>query len=309
MYQIIIPKSDADFEKYYKLRWQIIKKPFGAPLGAEKDEYDSLAEHRMICDKDGQVLAVGRLHFVSQDEAQIRHVAVSDECRGKGLGSIILTTLEQAARRQNAKRVITFSRADTVTFFERCGYKLIENPIIDFAGGQVSNRRQMCKKLSEFDVILRHPMWCKELQETWNKQIPISQAMGIKIHQYTGAQLEVRAALNANINMHNTMFAGSIYSMATLAGWGMVHLLVREAGLQGDIVLGKGEINYRKAIRGIPRARVHINDSVGELEPLKNNKKARLKMTVKLFDENKRCGEFIGDFYIMPIKVSESEIE
>lgn len=309
MYQIITPKSEQELEKYYALRWQMLKEPFGFPLGSEKDEYDSLAEHRMVYGSDGRVLAVGRIHFVSQDEAQIRHVAVCPQCREKGLGSLIMTTLEQVARAQNAKRVITFARQATVSFFEHCGYEVIDNPIIDIPGGQPSNRRQMVKRLSEFDGILRHPLWCKELQETWLNKIPITQAMGIKVFQYTGAQFEVRAALNANINMHKTMFAGSIYSMATLAGWGMVHLLLRETSMRGSIVLGKGEISYRKAIVNQPIAKVHLNNIEGELSSLRDNKRARLRLQVCLFDETRKCGDFFGEYYIMPENLDEDSAD
>lgn len=301
MYQIIIPKTQQQLTSYYYFRWQQLKQPLGAPLGSERDEYDNLAEHRMICSTDGKVLAVGRLHFVSQDEAQIRHIAVSEQCRGKGLGSILMTTLEQAARKKNAKRVITFSRLDTVPFFERSGYHVLDNPVIEHMSDQRLNRRQMCKKLSEYDVILRQPLWCKELQETWKNQIPISAAMGIKIHQYTGAQFEVRAALNANLNLHNTMFAGSIYCLATLTGWGMVHMQMREQVLKGDIVLAKGDISYRKPITNLPRATVHINDVKGDVAVLAKKRKAKLEVMVRLFDEHEECGQFNGIFVVLPL--------
>ncbi|MCU4675857.1 bifunctional GNAT family N-acetyltransferase/thioesterase [Catenovulum sp. 2E275] len=302
MYHIITPKTEAEFEKYYDFRWQVLKQPFGFAQGSEKDEYDSLAQHRMICREDGKVLAVGRIHFVSQEEAQIRHIAVCDQCRGKGLASMLMTTLEQAAREHSIQRVITFSKLDTIGFFEKCGYEVLDNPIIDIAKGTSGQRKQMCKKLSEYDVILRQPFWCKELQETWHNLIPITQQMGIKIFQYTGAFLEVRAVLNANINMHQTMFAGSVYSMATLAGWGMVHLLMRENTLHGDIVLGKGEIKYNKPITKLPRAIVSINSVEGELSVLANNKKANLKLTVEIFDQFNKVGEFYGHYFILPAK-------
>lgn len=305
MYHIITPTTEADFEKYYQFRWQILKQPFGFAVGSEKDEYDSLAQHRMICHENGTPLAVGRIHLVSQDEAQIRHIAVTPECRSKGLASLLMTTLEQAAREQRIKRVITFSKLDSVGFFEKCGYEVLDNPIIDIAKGTSGQRKQMCKKLSEYDGILRQPLWCKELQETWHNQIPITQQMGIKVYQYTGELLEVRAALNANINMHQTMFAGSIYSMATLAGWGMVHLLLRENTLHGDIVLGKGEIKYNKPISNMPKAVVRLNSVKGELSVLRDSKKAVLELSVELFDHNVYAGIFKGLYYIFPLTANK----
>ena len=81
-----------------------------------------------------------------------------------------------------------------------------------------------------------HPKWCNELQLLWSDTIPISEHMGIKIYQYTGRTFETRASLNKNINIHGTMFAGSIFSLATLTGWGMLHLLLKQKGLSGDIM-------------------------------------------------------------------------
>lgn len=306
MYQIITPKTQADFTKYYYFRWQQLKQASGFAMGSEKDEYDSLAEHRMICNDKGEPLAVGRIHFVSHDEAQIRHIAVADNCRGKGLGSLIMTTLENAARQQNILRIITFSKVDAINFFEHCGYKALNNPIIELADSRGIQRKQMCKKLSEYDVILRHPELCKELQQTWNKQIPIAQLMGIKIHQYTGVEFEVRAALNANINLHGTMFAGSIYSMATLAGWGMVHLQLKEANTYGEIVLAKGEIKYFKPITSVPRALVSINSVDGDFSGLAKGKPARLGVKVELFSDTELVGEFEGKYAILPM-VEKSE--
>lgn len=300
MYQIIIPTTPADFTKYYHFRWQQLKAPFGFAMGAEKDEYDVMSEHRMICNDKGEPLAVGRIHFVNHDEAQIRHIAVAANCAGRGLGSLIMTTLENAARQQHVHRVITYSKMDTEAFFAKCGYQPIDNPIIELADSKGVQRKQMCKRLSEYDVMLRHPELCKELQNTWNKQIPIAQIMGIKIFQYTGVEFEVRAALNANMNMHGTMFAGSVYSMATLAGWGMVHLLMRESQLKGEIVLAKGEIKYLKPINQQPRAVVELNSVKGEIAPLADNQNCKLSLAVTLYNGNDRVGKFKGDYVVTP---------
>jgi hypothetical protein len=50
------PKTALEFEHYYKLRWQILRQPWGQVLGSERDSLE-----QEIIDEDNKVLAVGRL--------------------------------------------------------------------------------------------------------------------------------------------------------------------------------------------------------------------------------------------------------
>ena len=53
------------------------------------------------------------------------------------------------------------------------------------------------------------------------------------ITHYDGQTFHLKANLAANLNVHDTMFAGSIYSQCVLAGWGLIWLQLKEAGLGG----------------------------------------------------------------------------
>jgi thioesterase domain-containing protein len=87
-----------------------------------------------------------------------------------------------------------------------------------------------------------------ELQSIWHAQIPIAAAMGIEVADFSGNELVVRAALPPNVNLHGTAFAGSLYSVCALAGWGMTWLQLRVHQLDGGIVLADGRIAYRRAV-------------------------------------------------------------
>jgi thioesterase domain-containing protein len=130
--------------------------------------------------------------------------------------------------------------------------------------------------------------------------------MGIKIHQYSGRTLETRASLNKNINLHGTMFAGSIFSLATLTGWGMIFLQLKEKGLDGDIVLGDGNIHYHKPITMQPRALCNIESLSGKFEPLAKNKKCQIKLNVSILDGDNAVAEFSGVFWVLPTKETET---
>ncbi|MBE1300566.1 MAG: GNAT family N-acetyltransferase [Alteromonadaceae bacterium] len=299
MYKVATPETAEELEAYFKFRWQVLREPFNYPFGSEKDEYETVGEHRMILLPNGEIVATGRVHLNTQEEAQIRHIAVRKDKRNKGLGSLILSALEEVAKKHGAVRAVTNSLETSAAFFVAAGYE-IEKQVAEELGKQ--NRQQMVKKLDVLSAMKLHPKWCEELQRTWHETIPISEQMGIVLYQYTGKTLEARASLNKNINLHGTMFAGSIYSLATLTGWGMIHLQLKERDLSGEIVLGDGNIHYHKPVTAQPRALCNIETLSGKFSYVERGKKCRLELQVDIKDGDTAVAEFKGVYWILPTK-------
>ena len=90
----------------------------------------------------------------------------------------------------------------------------------------------------------------RELTTTWHRDIPLAAAMGIGVESYDGAVLAARAPMSANRNVHGTAFAGSLFSLCVLTGWGATWLKLRERDLIGMIVVADSRIQYRKAVTG-----------------------------------------------------------
>jgi thioesterase domain-containing protein len=65
----------------------------------------------------------------------------------------------------------------------------------------------------------------------------------------------VRAELEPNINVHGTAFAGSLYAIAALCGWGMTWLQLKTRHIDGSIVIAEGNIRYA---RPWPRKSSHV---------------------------------------------------
>ena len=128
MYKIIKPTTEQELAAYFHFRWQILKAPFNFPEGSEKDEYELVAEHRMIVNVNNDIMAIGRVHFNTAEEVQIRHIAVAFEAHGKGYGSLIVATLEKVAIEQGAIRAVTNSLESSRAFFEICGYTKFSAP-------------------------------------------------------------------------------------------------------------------------------------------------------------------------------------
>lgn len=88
----------------------------------------------------------------------------------------------------------------------------------------------------------------RELTATWHRDIPLAAAMSIEARSYDGRTLGVAAPLARNRNLHGTAFAGSLFSLCVLTGWGATWLALRERDLAGVIVVADSGITYRKAV-------------------------------------------------------------
>ena len=92
--------------------------------------------HRMLCDDDGQVLAVGRVHMLGNRTAQIRYMAVEAGYQRQGFGSRILEQLEQAAMEAGCSRIVLDARETALAFYQRHGYRRVSRSHLLFGSIQ-----------------------------------------------------------------------------------------------------------------------------------------------------------------------------
>lgn len=85
----------------------------------------------------------------------------------------------------------------------------------------------------------------RHLESILHHDIPLTRDMGLKVLDWHDQQLRLHLPLEANVNHKSTMFGGSLYCAAVLAGWGWLHLRLREEGIEdGHIVIQEGQISY-----------------------------------------------------------------
>ena len=122
--EVRAPRDAAEYEAGLELRWRILRAPWGRPRGSERDALDADAVHRIVVE-DGRVLASGRLHRLDGDSGQIRYMAVDASQRGRGLGRLLLESLEQAARGAGMTRIVLHAREGSLPFYEKAGYRVV----------------------------------------------------------------------------------------------------------------------------------------------------------------------------------------
>jgi ribosomal protein S18 acetylase RimI-like enzyme len=119
------PQTKDEFARYYDLRWRILRAPWNQPKGSEQDELEGEAIHIVVIDKD-KIVGCGRAHFNTEDEAQIRYMAVENHWQGKGIGKLILDELEKRVLEKGAKKIILHARENVVRFYEKNGYQIVK---------------------------------------------------------------------------------------------------------------------------------------------------------------------------------------
>jgi thioesterase domain-containing protein len=86
------------------------------------------------------------------------------------------------------------------------------------------------------------------LESVYHRLIPISKHMGIRVVAFDGERLTLEAPLENNINHQQSAFGGSLFSVAALAGWGLMQLKLCELGLDCDTVIAGGNVSYRRPV-------------------------------------------------------------
>lgn len=291
------PKTALEFEQYYQLRWTILRQPWGQALGSERDSLEQESIHRMILDENEKVIAVGRLEKSSQFSGQIRFMAVSFAAQGQGLGQQIIEALEHQAQKLGITDITLNAREDAVGFYQKLGYSLqgFSHLLFDEIKHFV-----MSKDLSHAHE--HQQLASTALQDIWHETIPLSKAMNIKISYFDGKELITHCDGGFNKNLHNTMFAGSIYTLATLSGWGWVYLQLQQQQLKGDIVLAKANIKYHAPITGIGYAKVLAESVSGDFTRLTKGKNARINLTVHLYSGEDIAATFTGSYAVLAPK-------
>ena len=141
----------------------------------------------------------------------------------------------------------------------------------------------------------------EQLQTTLHREIPITRAIALVVRAYDGTRLTVAAPLAPNVNVHGTGFAGSLYSVAALCGWGMMYLQLIEADIDGSIVIADADIKYLSPEHGELVARCDLAshpDFAAAIAALRQDGKARFALDVSIGDVTAPVARFTGRYAV-----------
>jgi len=93
------------------------------------------------------------------------------------------------------------------------------------------------------DASPAHADLLQHLDAHYQAMPPVA-AMQLRIAGYDGHRLRLRAPLSLHVNDKGCAFGGSLVSLMTLAGWGLVSATLHAAGLAADVFVADSQVGY-----------------------------------------------------------------
>ena len=101
------------------------------------------------------------------------------------------------------------------------------------------------------NVVLKQattPEAALEALRVYTRELVPLAAMQVSVAEYDGLRLRMDAPLAVNMNDKGSAFGGSMTSLMTYAGWGLVTLQLHQAGLRADVFVADSAVRYKKPL-------------------------------------------------------------
>lgn len=92
------------------------------------------------------------------------------------------------------------------------------------------------------------------------QSMPPVAALQLRIAGFDGQCLRLQAPLAAHVNDKGCAFGGSLASLMTLAGWGLVTLRLQQAGLSVEVFVADSQLRYRAPLFADLQAQARLAD-------------------------------------------------
>ncbi len=124
--------------------------------------------------------------------------------------------------------------------------------------------------------------------------IPLARAMQLRVHAHDGDELALAAPLAPNINDKGCAFGGSLVSLLTLAGWGLIVLKLGALERDCDVYVQDSSVRYLAPVWSdfIARAGLAHGETWATFtDTLASRGRARLRVAcaVTLADASQAC--------------------
>lgn len=120
------PQTDAEWQAYFQLRYDVLRAPWRQPIGSEQTTDEQLHQHFAFFNEQANIIGVGRLDLINQLTAQVRFMAVASKEQGTGIGKCLMLHMEREAKKNDVQKIILHAREIALPFYEKLGYQMIE---------------------------------------------------------------------------------------------------------------------------------------------------------------------------------------
>jgi predicted GNAT family N-acyltransferase len=135
--RIVIGSWEQQRQAAAALRQQVFVVEQGVPAELELDEMDAQSLHA-VAYQDGVAVATGRL----LPDGHIGRMAVRQDARGAGTGSLVLCALMDEARRRGDRDVVLHAQLSARDFYARHGFEAEGDLFMDAGIEHIAMRRR-----------------------------------------------------------------------------------------------------------------------------------------------------------------------
>ena len=89
----------------------------------------------------------------------------------------------------------------------------------------------------------------QEINDYLNRHVPLIPAMQVRLERCDETGLALTAPLAPNINDKGTAFGGAMAAIASLVGWALTYITLREHGETAEIVITDSTLKYLRPVR------------------------------------------------------------
>ncbi|MBA2269599.1 MAG: YiiD C-terminal domain-containing protein [Chthoniobacterales bacterium] len=134
-------------------------------------------------------------------------------------------------------------------------------------------------------------------EEFFHRQIPLTRAMGVRVTADNATGFSVEAPVTLNYNHLHTAFGGSINAVATLAGYGLLWMELRET--TAHLLIAGSSIRFLRPVRetiSATCARPAAEKLASFQATLRETGKARITLRVRVEENGEAAAEFQATF-------------
>jgi thioesterase domain-containing protein len=140
--------------------------------------------------------------------------------------------------------------------------------------------------------------------------IPLARAMALELVEYNGEHLTLGSPLAPNVNDKGCAFGGSLVSLMTLTGWGLVELALRQRGEDCDVYVGESTVRYLSPVWGDFQAQArHAEEANWDtfFATLSARGRARIAVTAEIPDENGKPAATLAAQFVAKRRIAAAE--
>ncbi len=116
------------------------------------------------------------------------------------------------------------------------------------------------------------------------QSMPPVAALGLHVDGCDGRTLRLSAPLALHVNDKGCAFGGSLASLMTLAGWGLLTLRLEDAGFDAEVYVAESQTRYRAPLYDDLRVEAALVDEAawpGFVDTLRARGRARIEIAAR----------------------------